>query len=144
MRLAPALSVALALAGCASTKPVGRLRVDPAPAADAAGLTDVEQRLVRAVSSVGAERGLFCRPFGGSVLLSCTAAAVSNLSATLEIELVRAGTGYEVSVDQAILLAGRDSPICAVEKRLADAIDAELGSPRAHTDVHSTCPPRKQ
>jgi hypothetical protein len=136
VRLAP---LALSLA-CASSAPRGLLRVDLP--GDGAGLGAAEeQQLLRAVRDAAGAEGLVCQPGGGGSLLRCSAAAVGQGHA-ITVDVDRAGSGYAVAIHQALSLPGRRSPVCDVQRRLADRIDGELALSAARVDRRSDCPGR--
>lgn len=133
--LAP-LALAL-LAGCASGAPRGLLRVDLP--GDGAGLGAAEeQQLLRAVRDAAGAEGLICQPGLGASLLRCSAGAVGQGHA-ITVDLDRAGSGYALTIQQALKLPGRRSPVCDVQRRLADRIDGELALSAARVDRRSDC-----
>ena len=133
-----ALAAAAALA-CASGTPHGLVRVDlPDPAAAGPG-SPAEQQLAAAVRDAAGAEGLACEPGAGASLMRCSAAALGNQGHAVTIGLERSGTGYEVAIAQALHLPGRPSPVCAVQRRVADRIDSALGFPVAHVDRRSDC-----
>jgi len=141
VRISLALAAAAALA-CATGAPRGLVRVDlPDPAAAGPGSPD-ELQLSSAVRDAAGAEGLACRPGLGASLLRCSAAAVGNQGHAVTIGLERSGTGYEVAIDQALRLPGRASPVCEVQRRVADRIDSALGFPVAHVDARSDCKKR--
>lgn len=138
---APPLAALLAVAavGCSAPRPHGLIRVDLAGPEAGPGSAD-ELHLSRVVNGSAEGLGLACQPGGGALLLHCSAAAVGNQGRTVTITLTRSGTGYEVGIDQAFLLPGRESPVCGIQRHLADTIDAELARPAARVDRRSGCP----
>jgi hypothetical protein len=117
--------------------------MDPPPAAGLAEAAAQQLGIERAVIAVAELERLACRPFSsGPNILSCRAIDVNSRSAALTLVLHRAGSGYEVSIEQAFALPGSAGAVCAVERRLAGAIDSELGLPIAKADTRSTCPRR--
>jgi|APIni6443716594_1056825.scaffolds.fasta_scaffold509984_2 hypothetical protein len=133
--LAP-LALAL-LAACASSAPRGLLRVDLSGAGAGPGAAD-EQQLLRAVRDAAGAEGLVCQPGPGGSLLRCSPGAVGPGHA-ITVDLDRAGTGYAVTIRQALALPGRRSPVCDVQRRLADRIDGELALSAARVDRRSDC-----
>jgi hypothetical protein len=132
--IAPALALLLA---CASNSPHGLLRVE-LPGPGEGPLSPEEQQLARVVRDASAAEGLVCQPGGGSSLLRCSAGALGQGHA-ITVVLDRAGTGYSISIDQALSLTGRSSAVCDVQRRLADRIDGELGLPVTRIDRRSDC-----
>jgi hypothetical protein len=100
-----------------------------------------EQQLLRAVRDAAGAEGLVCQPGVGGSLLRCSAGAVGQGHA-ITVDLDRAGTGYAVTIQQALSLPGRRSPVCDVQRRLADRIDGELALSAARVDRRSDCPGR--
>lgn len=138
MRLVvPALLLA-ALAGCATTTPHGLLRVD-LPGPGTGPESPQERQLAGAVRDAAGLEGLVCQPGGGAAVLRCSAGALGNRAHAITLGLARSGTGYEVSIDQALSLPGRGSPVCDVQRRVAERIDAELQVPVARVDSRSDC-----
>jgi hypothetical protein len=132
--------LAVAALACASGSPHGLVRVDlPDPRTAGPGSAD-EQQLAAAVRDAAYAEGLTCQPGTGASLLRCSAAAVGNRGHAITIRLERSGTGYEVPIAQAFHLPGRASPVCDVQRRVADRIDSELGFPVSHVDRRSDCP----
>ncbi len=129
----------LAAASCASTSsPHGLLRVElPGPASGPG--SPQEQQLAQAVRDAAGSEGLACQPGAGAALLRCTAAAVGNQSHAIVIGLARAGTGYQVTVDQGFHLPGTSSPVCTVQRRVSDRIEGELEGPVVRVDNRSDC-----
>ncbi len=129
----------LAAAGCASApSPHGMLRVDlPGPVTGPG--SPQEQQLADVVRDAAAEEGLVCQPgAGGAELLRCTAATLGNRSHSIIIGLTRAGTGYQVTIDQGFHL-GSGSPVCTVQRRVAGKIEGELQGPTVRVDNRSDC-----
>ena len=139
MRMLPPLALAAAAAlACASGAPRGLVRVDlPDPAAGPG--SPAEEQLAAAVRDAAGAEGLACQPGLGASLMRCSAAALGNQSHAVTIGLERSGTGYEVAIAQAFHLPGRASPVCAVQRRVADRIDSALGFPVSHVDRRSDC-----
>ena len=132
--------LALLLLACASTTPHGLLRVElPGPGAGPASPAEVQ--LASALRDGAGAEGLVCQPGAGSSLLRCTPLALGEGHA-LTVDLDRSGTGYAVKIDQAFSLPGRESPVCDVQRRLADRIDSELALPVTRVDNRSDCKPR--
>jgi hypothetical protein len=118
------------------------VRVDlPDPSAAGPG-SPGEQQVAAAVRDAALAEGLACRPGMGASLLYCSAAAVGNQGHGVTVGLERSGTGYEVPIAQAFHLPGRPSPVCEVQRRVADRIDSELGFPVSHVDARSDCKSR--
>lgn len=143
MRTPPAIAaLLLAAAGCASpSTPHGLVRVDlPGPVMGPG--SPQELQLAQAVRDAASAEGLACQPGMGVALLRCTAAAVGNQSHALTIGLARAGTGYQVSIEQTFRLPGSSSPVCSVQRRVSDRIDGELEAPVARVDTRSDCKER--
>jgi len=132
------LAAAAALS-CASGAPRGLVRVDLVDPAAAGPGSPAEQQLAAAVRDAADAEGLACQPGVGALLMRCSAAALGNQSHAVTIGLERSGTGYEVAIAQAFHLPGRASPVCAVQRRVADRIDSELGFPVSHVDRRSDC-----
>jgi hypothetical protein len=131
--------LAAAALACASGSPHGLVRVDlPDPRAAGPGSPD-EQQLAAAIRDAAGAEGLACQPGVGASLLRCSAAAVGSRGHAITIGLERSGTGYEVAIAQAFHLPGRASPVCEVQRRVADRIDSEVGFPVSHVDRRSDC-----
>ncbi len=143
MRTPPAIAaLLLAAASCASTStPHGLVRVDlPGPVIGPG--SPQERQLTDAVRSAAGAEGLACQPGMGAALLRCTAAALGNQGHAITIGLARAGTGYQVSIEQTFLLPGSSSPVCSVQHRVSDRIDGELEAPVVRVDTRSDCKDR--
>ncbi len=129
----------LVAAGCASTSsPHGMLRVElPGPVAGAG--SPQELQLAQAVRDAAGAEGLVCQPGPGAGLLRCTAVAVGNQSHSIVIGLARAGTGYQVTIDQGLHLPGTGSPVCTVQRRVSDRLEGELETATVRVDNRSDC-----
>ncbi len=129
----------LLAAGCASTPtPHGLVRVDlPGPASGPG--SPQERELAQAVRDAAFAEGLVCQPGSGASLLRCSAGAVGTQSRGITVGLYRSGTGYEVPIDQPVRLPGTSSPVCAVQERVRQRIEAALQAPVAVVDARSEC-----
>lgn len=139
-RRALAVAVAALLGAGCRTPAVARLRVDPPPARPGAepgaGALSVE----RALREVSVEERLACRESAGPVVLTCSPGDVGTRTAQVTVELLRAGAGYEVSLTESVLPPlGRPEGLCALQRRIARAIDAEAGMPVTRIDPRSRC-----
>ncbi len=138
MRPLATTAVLLLAAGCASAQPHGLVRVDLAGPQSGPG-SPQELQLTDAVRHVAYAGGLVCQEGMGATLLRCSAGAVGNQSHGITIGLVRSGTGYEVSVDQTMLLPGGTSQVCSVQRRVMEQVDMELAAPVTRVDTRSDC-----
>jgi hypothetical protein len=127
-----------ALAGCASGSPQGLLRVDLPGPGSGPGSPD-ERGLSVAVRDAATAEGLACQPGTSADLLRCAPAAVGNEGRGLVVVLERAGTGYSLSIHQSLNLFGGPSPVCEVQRRMADRIDGALLAPVTRVDGRSDC-----
>ena len=138
MRRPTILAALLATAACASTSPHGLVRVDlPGPLTGPG--SPQERQLLQAVEDAAYAEGLVCQPGPGVAMLHCSAGTVGNRSRGITLDLLRSGTGYEVSVDQPVRLPGTTSPVCSIQARLLDRIEGELQAPVARIDARSDC-----
>ncbi len=138
MRALPGIAALLVAAGCASSSPQGLVRVD-LPGPETGPGSPQERQLTQAIQDAADAEGLVCQPGAGAALLRCSAGAVGNRSRGVTVGLARSGTGYEVSIDQPVRLPGTRSPVCSVQARVRDRIDAELQAPVARIDTRSGC-----
>jgi hypothetical protein len=162
--LAGALGAAAALA-CAGHTPHGLLRVelddddearlvsavryavssddggrDPRLGQDA--MTDREGALPLAghrLAAASSAEGLACVPSSGAVLLRCSPAGLGSAGHTVTVVVSRVGSGYQIAIDQAWSLAGRTPAVCAVQRHLANAVNAALSPTAARVDARSEC-----
>jgi hypothetical protein len=137
VRTSTVLAVLL-LASCASGAPHGLVRVD-LPGPETGPGSPQERQLAEAVRDAAGAEGLVCQPGMGASLLRCSAAAVGNQSRGITMGLLRSGTGYEVSIDQPFHIPGTSSPVCSLQRRVSERIDAELQAPLARVDTRSDC-----
>ena len=134
----PLLALLLACAACASGSARGLLRIELPPMESGFG-TAAERDLASAVEGAAAAEGLTCQPGAGAELLHCAPASLGSQSRGVVVDLMRSGTGYEVSIEQ-VLRIGRGSPVCAMQKRIADRIPLAMGPAVVHVDTRSDCP----
>jgi hypothetical protein len=142
MRLLPA-AWALALSACATSATPALLRVDPPPPAPGAVADASEQRIARAVHDAVAADRFQCRPGAGAPdLLTCSPVDVGSRSVQATVHLERAASGYRVRIEEGALpgFHGDPAAVCALQRRIARAIDAELGVPSARPDPRGRCP----
>lgn len=136
--LALAAGAALACATGAGAGPSTLLRVD-APGSPAGAEADAQElRIARGVREVGRDERLVCVPAGGALVLVCSPADVGTRTAQVRVTLRRAGRGYEVDAEGPFVRKG-DPALCSLQRRLARAIDAEVGFPAARLHGGSGC-----
>ncbi|HTN54493.1 MAG TPA: hypothetical protein VML50_18940 [Anaeromyxobacter sp.] len=132
----------LGLAACASGG-TGLLRVDALPSEGPFGEPPAD-RLVRAIQLVAGTERLVCRPGTGGDLLTCSPADLGTRTAQATIHLEPSGSGYRVRLEETSVPFLRDTAgLCALQRRIAQAIDLELGVPSAHPDPRGVCGPEQ-
>jgi hypothetical protein len=127
----------VAALGCATGGPHGRLRVELGGPESGPGSAQ-EGALVEAVRAAAANDGLACQPGAGAQLLRCAPMSLGSEGHGIVMELMRAGTGYSLSIDQGLRLS-HSSTVCDVQRRAAETIAFVVGAPAVRVDNRSDC-----